>query len=336
MRGLFCSIVVLTFLLAGITRAENDVEKKVDAEPQARPRCDDDLPVMTVAVENLISTKAEWDAFVKKHPLFVLGVGDSACKMCCESEPVLNDLLSKTKGKNLLSYPVKDKKSKKIKRNEIPIARIDVANKAFIEKLKSMNILFGQQTMIFGVKNGEPYKWDAHMSQFSHLPYFLQKLANPIVSLSTEEEIMEFLENEPTSWKDDKSGGIVVKDKELETGNIDEFIGVIGYNTRVVAFWYGKDEWSEEINALKQAATRNAARMNLRVAQVTDPQLITRMQKSHPEMFNTMSGMSVMVLKRYDGHLAKLDLNISPAGNYNWWLNAKTSKPVDHLGKANF
>ena len=53
-------------------------------------------------------------------------------------------------------------------------------------------------------------------------------------------------------------------------------------------------------------------------------------------MFNTMSGLSVMLLKRYDGHLEKLDLNISPAGNYNWWMNARSSKPVDQLSRASF
>ena len=48
-----------------------------------KPKCDPDLPTMTVASENLISSKQEWDAFLKKHPFFVLGVGDSTCKACC-------------------------------------------------------------------------------------------------------------------------------------------------------------------------------------------------------------------------------------------------------------
>ena len=74
---------------------------------------------------------------------------------------------------------------------------------------------------------------------------------------------------------------------------------------------------------------RNASRMNLRVGQVTDPQLIVRIKKSHPEMFNEMSGMSVMVLKRYDGEIEKFDINVSPAGNYLWWMNVKSSKPID-------
>ena len=77
------------------------------------------------------------------------------------------------------------------------------------------------------------------------------------------------------------------------------------------------------------SAMRNAARLNLRVGQVTDLQLINRMKKAHPEMFTTMSGLSIMLLKRYDGYLEKFDLNVSPAGNYKWWMNVKSAKPVD-------
>ena len=29
-------------------------------------------------------------------------------------------------------------------------------------------------------------------------------------------------------------------------------------------------------------------------------------------------------------------MNVSPAGNYKWWLNSKTSKPIDELNRAAF
>ena len=57
------------------------------------------------------------------------------------------------------------------------------------------------------------------------------------------------------------------------------------------------------MKALKVASTTNAVRMNLRVGQVTDKTLITRMKKTHPEMFVQMSGLNVMVLRRYDQEL---------------------------------
>ena len=66
------------------------------------------------------------------------------------------------KGKNELSYPHKDKKTKKIIRKEIPIARIDTSNKDFMEKLKQNNIAFSTATLIFIVVDGELQKWDAN------------------------------------------------------------------------------------------------------------------------------------------------------------------------------
>jgi hypothetical protein len=36
-----------------------------------------------------------------------------------------------------------------------------------------------------------------------------------VITLSTEEEVMEFLENSPKIWREDHTGGIVMKDKEL-------------------------------------------------------------------------------------------------------------------------
>ena len=235
-----------------------------------------------------------------------------------------------------MSYPHKDKKTKKLIRKEIPIARIDVSDKEFMDKLKQQGIVFTQTTIIFVVIEGQLHKWDANFIYREQLYFFMQRLANPVVSLSTEEEVMEFLDTKPEIWKGDHTGTLVVKDKEFENGQTDEYVQQIGYNTRVVAFWYGKDEWREEVTALKQAAIKNAPRLNLRVGQVTDKTLITRMKKAHPEMFATMSGLNVMVLRRYDSELVLTDLNVVPAGNYKWWMNAKSSKPIDELNRAAF
>jgi hypothetical protein len=46
----------------------------------------------------------------------------------------------------------------------------------------------------------------------------MQRLANPVVNLSTEEEVMEFLDTKPEIWKGDHTGTLVVKDKEFENG----------------------------------------------------------------------------------------------------------------------
>ena len=75
----------------------NDFEPVLYGKGAAK--CDDELPTLSVASENLISTKAEWDAFTKAHPLFVVGAADSSCAACCDSEPLLNDLRKTIVGK---------------------------------------------------------------------------------------------------------------------------------------------------------------------------------------------------------------------------------------------
>jgi hypothetical protein len=57
-----------------------------------KPPCDEEKPTLSVATENLIETKAQWDEFTGKNPFFVLGATDSKCKKCCETEPLLNVL----------------------------------------------------------------------------------------------------------------------------------------------------------------------------------------------------------------------------------------------------
>ena len=51
---------------------------------KGRVECEEDLPTLSVATENLINTKAEWDQFVKDNPFFIVGAADSKCKLCCD------------------------------------------------------------------------------------------------------------------------------------------------------------------------------------------------------------------------------------------------------------
>ena len=39
----------------------------------------------------------------------------------------------------------------------------------------------------------------------------------------------------------------MVKEKILDSDKMDDYLSMIGFQTRVVAFWYGKEEWREEI-----------------------------------------------------------------------------------------
>ena len=109
---------------------------------------------------------------------------------------------------------------------------------------------------------------------------------------------------------------------------MDELVKLMGYNTRVVALFYEKSEYAEEIKILRNSALAMTNRYNLRIGVVTDQRLVTKMKKSHPDLFLDV-GMSVMVLKRYDGHVEKFDLAETQPSHYLWWVTTKSTKPVD-------
>jgi len=116
---------------------------------------------------------------------------------------------------------------------------------------------------------------------------------------------------------------------------MDEFVGRAGFNTRVVAFFYDKKEYADEIKMLRDSARHLTNRFNLRIGIVTDQRLVTKMRKEHADLFLEV-GMSVMVLRRYDGTLFKLNVADSQPSKYVWWIAVHSTKPIDKLDAASY
>lgn len=109
----------------------------------------------------------------------------------------------------------------------------------------------------------------------------------------------------------------------------------IGFNTRVVAFFFEQKEYEEEITALSRVAEKLSVRMNLRIAIVTDKDLINKMKRKYPQYFEELT-KSAMLLKRYDGEVFKLNLSTADTVSYNWWINTKSKKPIDNLNHGSY
>jgi len=95
---------------------------------------------------------------------------------------------------------------------------------------------------------------------------------------------MNFLDNSmSTIYERDYSGGLLKSGMTFDDEKrMDDFARAIGFNTRVVAFYYDKEEYAEEIKLLKDVGLFLSNRYNLRIAIVTDQKLITKMKKSQP------------------------------------------------------
>jgi len=100
--------------------------------------------------------------------------------------------------------------------------------------------------------------------------------------------------------------------------------------TRVVGFFYGKEDYKSEIKGLKGQAQFMSSRDNLRIGMVTDKKLIMKLKKKHEGWFMDV-GLSNLLLRRYDGELFKLDMSSieSDYRSYINFINRHTSKPVD-------
>ena len=148
---------------------------------------------------------------------------------------------------------------------------------------------------------------------------------------------MRFLDTSTKSiWEEDYTGGLVSKSFGYNMNNsLDTYVRELGFNTRVVAFFYDKSEYAEEIKLLRLNAIHLSNRYNLRIGIVTDKDMINEMKTKHPEFFQEV-GLSVMVLRRYDGELFKVNLADLTPSEYNWWITDKSTKSVDRQTVAIF
>ena len=144
--------------------------------------CEERLPALSVAKDTVLSSKTEFNEFIEKNPMIVMGLTDSTCAKCCETEPILEQILEKVKDKAILSYPEVNKKKKKIVRKEIKVARIDTSDDKFVEEMLSSgtNLAKGGPSIVI-VINGMFFKYDGMYSDVNMLVHQMQRIATPTV-----------------------------------------------------------------------------------------------------------------------------------------------------------
>lgn len=194
-------------------------------------------------------------------------------------------------------------------------------NKDLLEKLAKDYIYFPMGTTIYISSGAKVYKYDGMFADFNMLAHHMQRVFTPLVELTSEEQIMRFLDNSKEDiWEDDFAGGLLAKGATFDDEHkMNEMTRLAGMNTRAVAFFYDKKEYSTEIKYLRESARMLANRYSMRVGIVTDEKLVSKMKKAHAEFFDETS-MTSMVLRRYDGSLHKLNLYDVQPVQYAWWL----------------
>ena len=67
------------------------------------------------------------------------------------------------------------------------------------------------------INEGRNYKYDGTLQNANFLIHHLQRLANPLVSLSTEDSVMDFLDtSEKKAWPEDYNSTLCAKGKSFD------------------------------------------------------------------------------------------------------------------------
>ena len=80
-------------------------------------------------------------------------------------------------------------------KKEIKIARLDLSNKALVEKLREVGIRMTGSDDIMVVKEGKNYNYDGTWHDVKALIHYMQRVANPLVNLKSVKEIINFIED---------------------------------------------------------------------------------------------------------------------------------------------
>lgn len=121
---------------------------------------------------------SQWPNLIKKHELMIIGVSDSECFSCCQSEGLLTDF----QALNL-----------KIKQKNIPIYRIDTSKPSSQAILAKEELAFDQVPRVLVYRDGRFYSYDSGFDRLDLMLHFVNRLLNPVVKLNTEEDILRFL-----------------------------------------------------------------------------------------------------------------------------------------------
>ena len=139
-----------------------------------------------------------------------MSVTDSKNVYSCKAEPILKVLSDIAKDKHIFSYPEKNAKKKKIVRKEIKVARIDLNNNELITYLSSFGRVISESILI--VHNGEIYVYDGTWHEVIVLMHHMQRIVNPLITLSSESDILSFMDtSKDTIYEGDYVGGLLAK-----------------------------------------------------------------------------------------------------------------------------
>lgn len=214
---------------------------------------------------------------------------------------------------------------------KIPIARIDTSKKhKFMDKER---FAFKDLPKIYIVYHGMLYEYFDGLNRPELFLHYLNRIMQPVIEFNTFEKVAVFFKSAKDHQTFEDFEGPLFKGMPLEQVPINLIYQVYTHKTRVLCSFFGKDEYSEEIQELTDAARRLSYRNNLRVGIVTDTKLVKYLKRNmHTEHLFRGMGYTQCALQRYDDHIEIVDIGgNSERVNFLMWITENSKKKVDVL-----
>lgn len=287
--------------------------------------CDPSLPTLSVGDRTL--TDGDFLKFKRANKLFVMGIADSSCADCCQSEPLLKRVSGDFKDKVHIFA------TKKVAEIVIPVVRVDVAEKSSF--LEQQNVRTTDLPAVFVYYDGAYYSFPReHFGEPKRLIHLMNRLLHPLVNLRSQEAIETFLN--VNAEHEEKTKFMMPTGVELRPElMLDRLYKDLKYKTRAIICIYNRGDYDEEIESLKEVARRSAHMLNLRIGIVSDAKLVKKLKKE-THWFGDAS-LNTLIVKRYDGELFNLDLlQVSMQENAYAWIWKKSIKEVEAMNEQYF
>ena len=220
-----------------------------------------------------------------RYKTFFLYVSANWCDFCCQHEKELHLL------KDLIS-------DKRILGEEIPIVQLN--SDTDVEALKELKIGFFKVPSLYFVLNKRFYQYNSFF-RADNILRFINNIVNPVITLDSIDQVEKFLDTS----------------KQLEEKS--EFLGDYRiqipeefdphYRIRSVGFFSEVEEYSAEYTQFHDYADKVAYRPDLRIAVVTDPDIVKHFKSLYDGIWFNSHSMNSIVMKRIE-KVMYLDLSL--------------------------
>lgn len=256
-----------------------------------------------------------------------MGIADSTCADCCQSEPLLKRISEDFKNKLHIFA------TKKVKEIVIPVVRVDMSDKSsFVEQ---QNLRTTDLPAVFVYYDGAYYSFSKEsFGEPKKLIHLINRLLHPLVNLRSQEAIEAFLN--VNAEHEEKTKFMMPTGVELRPElMLGRLYNNLVFKTRAIICIYNRGDYDEEIESLKDVARRSAHMLNLRIGIVSDAKLVKKLKKE-THWFGDAS-LNTLIVKRYDGELFNLDLlQVSMQENAFSWIWKKSIKEVEAMSEQFF